>query len=111
MIPYAKHSISSDDINAVVNCLRSGYLTQGPLVPEFEAKLCKATGSDYSVVVNSATSALHLACLALGLMPNELVWVPAISFVATANAAVYCGASVDFVDVNPIDGNICADEL
>lgn len=100
MISYGKQSINQDDIDAVTNVLKSDFLTQGPKVVEFEndlAKYCKAT---YVKVVNSATAALHLAYLAIGLKPGDIVWTTANTFVATANAALYCGASVDFVDID-----------
>jgi UDP-4-amino-4,6-dideoxy-N-acetyl-beta-L-altrosamine transaminase len=100
MIPYGRQSISEEDITAVVDVLRSDYLTQGPAVPAFERALADYTGAAEAVVVNSATSALHLACLALGVGSKDAVWVPATTFVATANCARYCGANVDFVDVD-----------
>ena len=103
-IPYARQSISEDDIAAVANVLRSEFLTQGPAVPEFEhaiATHCKAT---HAVAMNSATSALHVACLALGVGPGDIVWTSPISFVASANCALYCGAKVDFVDRNTLAG-------
>ena len=101
MIPYGKQNISEDDINAVVKVLRSDFLTQGPVVPKFEHKLCAYTGVENAVAVNSCTSALHIACLALNLGPGDILWTSPISFVASANCGLYCGASVDFVDVDP----------
>lgn len=111
MIPYGKQQISDDDIQAVVDVLRSDYLTQGPMVPRFEKALCDYTGASHAVAVNSATSALHIACRALNLGPGDQVWTTPISFVASANCAMYCGASVDFIDINPNTFNLCADKL
>lgn len=107
MIPYGKQSIDQSDLVAVEAALLSEYLTQGPRVKEFERDLERYTGAKHAVAVNSATSALHLAYLALGVGPGDEVWTTAISFVATANAALYCGASVDFVDIEPQSFNIC----
>lgn len=101
MIPYGRQNISQEDINAVQEVLGSPYLTQGPRVREFELALAAYVGCSKAVVTNSATSALHLACLALGVGLDDLVWTSAISFVASANAARYCGADVDFVDIDP----------
>jgi len=101
MIPYGRQDITDEDIEEVVNVLRSDFLTQGPAVPLFEQKLCSYTGARYSVAVNSCTSALHIACLALGLGPGDILWTSPITFVASANCALYCGATVDFVDVEP----------
>jgi UDP-4-amino-4,6-dideoxy-N-acetyl-beta-L-altrosamine transaminase len=100
MIPYGKQSISENDINAVVKVLRSDFLTQGPIVPKFEVELCNYTGANHAVAVNSCTSALHIACLSLGLGPGDILWTSPITFVASANCALYCGASVDFVDID-----------
>ncbi|AVI67115.1 UDP-4-amino-4,6-dideoxy-N-acetyl-beta-L-altrosamine transaminase [Shewanella sp. WE21] len=107
MIPYGRHDIVADDIAAVVEVLQSDFLTQGPKVPEFEKAICDYTGAAFSVVVNSATSALHIACLALGVGPGDLVWTSPITFVASANCALYCGAEIDFVDVDSETGNMC----
>ena len=101
MIPYGRQNISAEDIRAVDEVLHSSYLTQGPVVRQFEAALASYVGCSKVVVTNSATSALHLACLALGVGPEDVVWTSAISFVASANAARYCGADVDFVDIEP----------
>lgn len=101
MIPYARQSISDDDIKAVSDVLRSELLTQGPTVPAFEDAICKYTGANYGVAVNSATSALHVACLAVGLGKGDWLWTTPNTFVASANCALYCGASVDFVDIDP----------
>ena len=100
MIPYGKQNISEDDINAVVKVLRSDFLTQGPVVPKFEEELCNYTGAKHAVAVNSCTSALHIACLSLGLEPGGILWTSPITFVASANCALYCGASVDLVDID-----------
>lgn len=107
MIPYGKQHVTDEDIAAVDRVLRSTMLTQGPCVPAFEEKFCKRLNVKYGTAVNSATSALHIACLSLGLKPGGLVWTSAISFVASANCAVYCGAEVDFVDINPDTFNMC----
>lgn len=101
MIPYGRQHITEADIRAVESVLRSDFLTQGPVVPNFEAKFSALVGAKHSVAVNSATSALHLACLALDVGPGDQVWTVPNSFVASANCARYCGASVDFVDIDP----------
>ncbi|MCM2528547.1 UDP-4-amino-4,6-dideoxy-N-acetyl-beta-L-altrosamine transaminase [Shewanella algae] len=111
MIPYGKQNISQDDIDAVVEVLQSDWLTQGPKVPAFEQAICNYTGGKFAVAVNSATSALHIACLALDVGPGDRVWTSPITFVASANCALYCGAKVDFVDVNPESGNMCPEAL
>lgn len=100
MIPYGKQEITQTDIDAVVNVLKSDFLTQGPQVPLFESKVKEAVDAEYAVAVNSATSALHVACLALGVGNGDVVWTSPITFVASANCALYCGADVDFVDIN-----------
>ena len=99
-LPYGKHSITNGDILKVIRTLKSDFLTQGPLVPEFERLISLKVNSNYAVAVNSATSALHIACLALNLKPEEYVWTSPISFVASSNCALYCGAKIDFVDIN-----------
>ena len=101
MIPYGRQDITQDDIDSVVEVLRSDYLTQGPLVPQFEEAVANYCGANFAVAVNSATSALHIACLALDLGPRDILWTSPNSFVASANCAIYCGASVDFVDIDP----------
>lgn len=111
MIPYGRQDISEDDIQAVVDVLRSDFLTQGPAVPAFEAAVAAACDARHAVAVNSATSALHIACLALGVGPGDTVWTTPITFVASANCARYCGADVDFVDIDPRTYNLCADRL
>ncbi|AOF84533.1 UDP-4-amino-4,6-dideoxy-N-acetyl-beta-L-altrosamine transaminase [Hydrogenophaga sp. RAC07] len=111
LIPYGKQNISEDDIAAVVAALRSDFLTQGPIVPEFEKTVAAYCGTNHAVAVNSATSALHIACIALGLGPGDLVWTSPITFVASANCARYCGADVDFVDIDPRTYNMSAASL
>lgn len=111
MIPYSRQDVTQADIDAVVEILRSDFLTQGPLVPRFEQAVGGYCGAQYSVAVNSATSALHIACLALGLGPGDWLWTSPISFVASANCALYCGAGVDFVDIDPLTYNLSADRL
>lgn len=101
MIPYGHQSISEDDIQAVVDVLRSDRLTQGPVVPRFEGALASYCGVDHVVAVSNGTVALHLACLALGLGPGQTLWTVPTTFAASANCALYCGASVDFVDIDP----------
>lgn len=107
MIPYGRQDIRETDVEAVLNALTSEYLTQGPLVPQFESAVAKHVGAKYSVAVNSATSALHIACLALGLTRGDWLWTSPITFVASANCGLYCGAKVDFVDIDPKSYNIC----
>ena len=111
MIPYGKQSISEADIEAVVEVLRSDWITQGPMVPRFEDAVASYCGADYAVAVNSATSALHIACLALGVGSGDRVWTSPNTFVASANCAIYCGAEVDFVDIDPATYNISLPEL
>ncbi|KJY92882.1 UDP-4-amino-4,6-dideoxy-N-acetyl-beta-L-altrosamine transaminase [Pseudoalteromonas piscicida] len=111
MIPYGKQSIDQADIDAVIEVLQSDWLTQGPKVPEFEQKLCQYTGADRAVAVNSATSALHIACLALEVGKGDIVWTSPNSFVASSNCALYCGASVDFVDIEISTGNMSIQAL
>jgi UDP-4-amino-4,6-dideoxy-N-acetyl-beta-L-altrosamine transaminase len=101
MIPYGRQDINQADIDAVVEVLRSDFLTQGPKVPAFERAVAGHCGAKHAVAVNSATSALHIACLALGVGPGDMVWTSPITFVASANCALYCGAQVDFVDIDP----------
>lgn len=111
MIPYGRQEITQADIDAVVDVLRSDFLTQGPVVPAFEGKIAKHCGAEYVVAVNSATSALHIACLALELGPGDVLWTSPITFVASANCARYCGATVDFVDIDPLSYNLCPTAL
>ena len=111
MIPYGKQEITQQDIDAVVSVLHSDFLTQGPQVPKFEESIKQAVNAEYALAVNSATSALHIACLALGVGKGDLVWTTPITFVASANCALYCGADIDFVDINAQTYNLCADKL
>jgi len=111
VIPYGKQDINSADIDAVVDVLKSDYLTQGPQVPLFEQSISAYCGSNFSVAVNSATSALHISCLALGLGKNDWLWTSPNSFVASANCGLYCGAKVDFIDIDPITYNLSVEEL
>jgi len=111
MIPYGRQEITVADIDAVVAVLKSDYLTQGPAIPAFEKAVSDYCGSRYAVAVNSATSALHLACLALGLGSDDWLWTSPITFVASANCALYCGAKVDFVDIDPKTHNLCVKSL
>lgn len=110
-IPYGRQNISEEDIKAVVEVLKSDFLTQGPVVPEFEKIVSKYCGAAYGIAVNSATSALHTACLALGVGPGDLVWTTPITFVASANCVRYCGADVDFVDIDPRTYNLSVECL
>ena len=106
MIPYGKHTLLEQDIDAVVDVLKNQFLTQGSQVPLFEQELCRYTGAQSAVAVNSGTSGLHIACLAAGVTPGDKVWTVPISFAASANCARYCGASVDFVDIDPHTRNL-----
>ncbi|WP_395344357.1 UDP-4-amino-4,6-dideoxy-N-acetyl-beta-L-altrosamine transaminase [Ningiella sp. W23] len=106
-IPYGKHQIVASDVDAVIDVLENHFLTQGSKVPEFEQALCDYTGGEYCTAVNSGTSGLHVACLALGVGAGDYVWTAPNSFAASANCALYCGASVDFVDINPDTRNLC----
>lgn len=111
MIPYSCQDLNEDDIRSVLRVLRSDFLTQGAEVPAFEKALAASCNAAEAVAVNSATSALHLACLLLGVGPGDRVWTSPISFVASANCALYCGADVDFVDVDPRSGNMSVEAL
>ncbi len=111
MIPYGKQVISSQDIDNVVSVLRSDFLTQGPVVPQFEKAFAKKVQAEFAVAVNSATSALHIACLALSVSKGDIVWTSPISFVASSNCAIYCGATVDFVDIDPKTYNMSVEAL
>ena len=111
MIPYGRQEITEADIAEVEKILRSDFLTQGPTVPRFEKSVSKYCNVSYSVAVNSATSALHIACLALGLGPGDWLWTSPNTFVASANCGRYCGASIDFVDIDPKTYNICINAL
>ena len=111
MIPYGRQEITQTDIDAVVGVLQSDFLTQGPMVPRFEQSVAQHVGASHALAVNSATSALHIACLALGLGPGDRLWTTPITFVASANCALYCGAEVDFVDIDPRTYNLCTQAL
>lgn len=111
MIPYGRQDISQADIDAVVDVLRSDFLTQGPMVPRFEQIVASNVGARHAVAVNSATSALHIACLALDLGPGDWLWTSPVTFVASANCGLYCGARVDFVDIDPKTFNLCPEAL
>lgn len=111
MIPYGRQDIQQADLDAVREVLSSDFLTQGPAVPRFEAAVAEAVGARFAVATNSATSALHLACVALDLGPGDSLWTSPVTFVASANCGRYCGAKVDFVDVDPITANMCPDHL
>jgi dTDP-4-amino-4,6-dideoxygalactose transaminase len=111
MIPYARQSINQSDIDAVVEVLKSDYLTQGPVVPQFESAVAHLVNAKHAIAGNSATSLLHVACLALGVGKGDIVWTSPISFAASANCALYCGAEVDFVDVDPDTFNMSVTAL
>src|ERR1043165_4940201 len=101
MIPYSTQHVTEEDLAAVRDVLRSDFLTQGPAVPRFEAAFAAAPDVPHAIAVSNATGALHIACLALGVGPGSHVWTSPNSFVASANCALYCGAAVDFVDIDP----------
>lgn len=111
MIPYGRQHISKEDADAVKEVLNSDFLTQGPKVPEFEEEVARYCGTNFAVAVNSATSALHIACLALGISKGDIVWTAANTFVASSNCALYCGASVDFIDIDLDTFNISLVDL
>ena len=111
MIPYGRQDISQQDIDAVLEVLQSDFLTQGPKVPAFEQTVAQHIGAKHALAVNSATSALHIACLALGLGHGDWLWTTPITFVASANCGLYCGAQVDFVDIDPATYNLCPKAL
>ena len=111
MIPHGKQEITQQDIDAVLDVLQSDFLTQGPQVPKFEQSICEAVNAKYATAVNSATSALHIACLALGVGKGDVVWTSPISFVASSNCALYCGADIDFVDIDPVSYNMSVEQL
>ena len=106
MIPYGRQDIQDSDVNAVLDVLKSDFLTQGPTVPRFEQAVSQHCGARHAVAVNSATSALHIALMALDVSSGDIVWTSPNTFVASSNAALYCGASVDFVDIDPVTYNI-----
>lgn len=111
MIPYGRQEVTKEDIDSVVEVLKSDFITQGPVVPKFEKAVADFCGASYAYAVNSATSALHLACLALNVTKGDEVWTAANTFVASSNCALYCGAKVDFIDIDPATFNICLKDL
>lgn len=111
MIPYGRQDITDDDVRAVTDVLRSDWLTQGPAVPRFEQAVALTCKASYAVAANSATSALHIGCLALGLGSGDWLWTSPLTFVASANCGLYCGAKVDFVDIDPQTYNLCPKAL
>lgn len=111
MIPYGRQDISESDIEAVIDVLRSDFLTQGPVVPAFEKAILEYCQARFAIALNSATSALHIACMSLGVGKNDIVWTSPVSFVASSNCALYCGANVDFVDIDPLTYNMSVDAL
>lgn len=111
MIPYGRQDITQSDIDAVISVLRSDFLTQGPMVPLFEQTVANYCSTEHAVAVNSATAALHIACMALDLGPGDTLWTSANTFVASANCAIYCGAKVDFVDIDPQTYNMSIESL
>ena len=111
MIPYGRQDIQDSDVDAVLSVLQSDFLTQGPAVPRFEQAVSKHCGARHAVAVNSATSALHMALMALDVTAGDVVWTSPNTFVASSNAALYCGASVDFVDIDPVTYNMSVSAL
>lgn len=111
MIPYGRQEITQADVDAVTVVLHSDFLTQGPVVPRFEKLVSTHVGAKHALAVNSATSALHIACLALGLGNGDWLWTTPVTFVASANCGLYCGAQVDFVDIDPRTYNLCTKAL
>jgi len=111
MIPYAKQDISDGDIDSVIEVLKSDFLTQGNKVPLFEDIISERVGAKYALAANSATSCLYLSCLSLGLSKEDILWTSPITYVASANCALYCGAEVDFVDIDPLTWNISVEIL
>lgn len=111
LIPYGRQSISKEDMQAVHDVLCSDYLTQGPVIPEFEKAIAEYVSASYAVAVSSGTAALHIACLALGLTKGDWLWTSPITFVASANCGLYCGAKVDFVDIDPDTFNMSVSAL
>ena len=111
MIPYGRQEVTDEDIKSVIDVLKSDYLTQGPQVPIFEDKVKKFCNVKYAIASNSATSSLHAACFALGVSKNDIVWTSANTFAASSNCAIYCGAHVDFLDIDPRTYNICCSKL
>ncbi len=111
MIPYGRQHITADDEAAVLAALRSDWITQGPAIPRFEQALAAKVGASFGVAVSNATAGLHIACLALDLGPGDRLWTSPNTFVASANCGLYCGATVDFVDVDPQTYNMSVPAL
>ena len=111
MIKYGCQNITDEDIQAVVRTLKSDFLTQGEMVPQFERDIMRYTSANYAVAVNSATSALHIACRALGLKKGDWLWTTPVTFVSSANCGLFCDANIDLVDINPLDWNMSAQAL
>ncbi len=111
MIPYGRQDITQADIDAVVEVMQSDFLTQGPKVPLFEQAVASKVGAKHALAMNSATSALHVACMALGLGKGDWLWTTPVTFVASANCGLYCGAEIDFVDIDPRTYNLCPKAL
>ena len=111
MIPYSTQSIDKKDIKAVLKTLNSSFLTQGPLIQKFEKNISKTVGAKFAAVVNSATSALHISCMALGFRKNDILWTTPNTFVASSNCALHLGGKVDFVDIDYDSGNMCVEKL
>lgn len=110
-VPYSRQQIEDSDVEAVVASLRSDFLTQGPRIPAFEAEFARLHGAAHAVAVSNATAALHIACLAMDIGPGDLVWTSPNSFLASANCALYCGATIDFVDIDPVTRNMSLAQL
>ena len=110
-INYSKQNITKKDINSVIKVLKSNFLTQGPNIQLFENKIKKIVGVKYAYATNSATSGLHVACMSIGITKNDVVWTSPNSFVASSNCALYCGAKIDFVDIDLKTYNLCSKKL
>ena len=111
MIPYSRQTLDKKDQNAVLKTLKSSFLTQGPLINKFEKQISKTVGAKFAAVVNSATSALHVSCMALGFQKNDILWTTPNTFVASSNCALHLGGKVDFVDIDYDSGNMCVEKL
>ncbi len=111
MIPYSRQTLDKKDQNAVLKTLKSNFLTQGPLINKFEKQISKTVGAKFTTVVNSATSALHVSCMALGFQKNDILWTTPNTFVASSNCALHLGGKVDFVDIDYDSGNMCVEKL
>ena len=111
MIPYGRQDINQDDIDAVIEVLQSDFLTQGPAIPLFEKTVANYCGAQHAVAASSSTASLHIACLALDLGPGDWLWTSPNTFVASSNCALYCGAQVDFVDIDPSTYNMSVERL